>query len=69
MKVTAKTARKSLQTQMRLDGVSDVFINSILGHISRGSAMGDAYTDFTKFDAHIDDLMKNKHYMVREGIL
>ena len=69
VKITAKTARKTLQTQMRVDGVNDVLIDSILGHISRRLSIGDTYTDFTKFNAQIDDLMKNKHYMVTEGIV
>jgi hypothetical protein len=67
--ITAKTARKTLQTQMRVDGVNDVLIDSVLGHMSHSSSIGDVYTDFTKFNPLIDDLMKNKHYMLREGIL
>ena len=69
VKIISKTSRKTLQTQLRLQGVNDVLIDMVFGHISTTSAIGDRYTDFSKFDAQIDDLMKNRHYMVTEGVL
>jgi integrase len=69
MKVTAKTGRKTLQTQFRLRGIDDMIIDMILGHSSRSSKIGDVYTDFEQFDARIRDVMVNKHYMIQENII
>jgi integrase len=66
--ITAKTGRKTVQTQMRLAGVSDFITDTILGHVSNSSAIGDVYTDFELFVPQIEEVMKNKHYMLSERL-
>jgi integrase len=68
MKITAKTGRKTLQTQFRLRGIDDMITNMILGHVT-DSKMADVYTDFEQFDSKIRDVMVNKHYMIQEKII
>jgi integrase len=68
MKITAKTGRKTLQTQFRLRGIDDMITNMILGHVT-DSKMADVYTDFEQFDFKIRDVMVNKHYMIQENII
>ena len=69
MKITAKTGRKTLQTQFRLAGVSDMMIDMVLGHVSRTSKIGDVYTDFEQFDAQVRDVMVNKHFMLTQNVI
>jgi hypothetical protein len=69
MKVTAKTGRRTLQTQFRLRGIDDMITDTVLGHVSGTSKMGDTYTDFEQFDTQIRDVMVNKHYMIQENII
>jgi integrase len=66
--ITAKTGRKTVQTQMRLAGVNDFIIDSILGHISHNSQIGDSYTDFELFIPQIEEVMKKKHYMLSDKL-
>lgn len=67
--ITAKTMRKSFQTQQRLLGTPDIFIDSILGHVSRSSAIGDTYTDKTALREPIRKLMTEEHYMIINGVI
>ena len=67
--ITSYTGRRTVQTQLRLSGVEDVIIDSLLGHVSRTSQMGDHYTDFQKFNEKIKHVMLNEHYMIKAGIL
>ena len=69
MKITAKTGRKTIQTQFRLAGVDDMYTDMILGHVSRTSKIGDIYTDFEQFDAQIRDVMENKHFMLTQNVI
>lgn len=69
MKITAKTGRKTLQTQFRLAGVDDMMTDMVLGHVSRTSRIGDVYTDFEQFDKQIRDVMENKHFMLTENVI
>jgi integrase len=64
--VTSYTGRRTFQTQMRLAGVEDVVIDTILGHTT---TMADRYTDFGKFNEKVKNVMTTEHYMVKAGIL
>lgn len=68
IRITAKTARKTVQTQFRLRGIDDFITDSILGHKSK-SPMADRYTDFQMFDERVRDAMEMKHYMVVDEII
>ncbi len=65
--VTAKTGRRTVESQFRMEGIPDLFIRSILGHTYR--SVSDEYTDFTKLKHAIDDIMNNKHYMILSEVL
>ena len=67
--VTARTFRRVLETQLRLSGVQDIFIDHILGHASQSSKIGDVYTDFTMFKDHIRNVFENQHYMINHNIV
>ena len=67
--VTAKTMRKTFQTQQRLLGTPDIFIDSVLGHVSRSSSIGDVYTDKTELMEPIRKLMLEDHYMIKYGVI
>ena len=65
--VTARTARRTFQTQMRLLNVPDITIRMILGHTDQ--SMSDVYTDWTQFSPIIKEVLVNKHYMIDSGVL
>jgi hypothetical protein len=67
--VTAKTGRRSVQTNFRIAGIPDFVTDAILGHISRSSAIGDQYTDFAMFEPEIRKAMEEQHYMITGGVL
>jgi integrase len=67
--VTAKTGRRTVQTQFRLSGIPDYITDHVLGHVSRSSAIGDIYTDFTLLESQIKNAMVRDHYMVKNGII
>lgn len=67
MKVTAKTGRKTVQTQFRLRKIDDNTIDIIIGHTI--NKIADIYTDFAEFDNMVRDIMVNKHYMIEEKII
>lgn len=69
IKVTAKTLRKSFQTQQRLLGTPDILIDSVLGHVSKTSAIGDIYTDKNELNEPIRELMLKDHYMFYYGVV
>ncbi len=66
--ITAKTGRRTVQTQFRLGGIPDYITDAVLGHVSH-SAMGDRYTDFTQFEPEIRSAMVDRHYMIKNGII
>jgi integrase len=68
VRVTAKTGRRTVQTQFRMSGIPDYITDSVLGHVSR-SATGSIYMDFTQLEAQIRDTMIRDHYMVKNGII
>lgn len=69
IKVTTKTFRKTFQTQERLIGVEDMYIDHIMGHVGN-NPVADIYTDFTTFQDKIREVMTtDKHYMLRYAIL
>lgn len=67
--ITAKVARKTVQTQMRLSGVDDFIIDAILGHESQTSAIGDVYTDQTLLIPKIREALGENHYMIKNNII
>ena len=69
VKVTAKTGRRSVQTNFRISGIPDYITDAVLGHISRSSAIGDQYTDFAMFEPEIRKAMEEQHYMITGGVL
>ena len=72
MKITAKTFRKTFQTQERLLGVSDLFIDAVMGHENKMSKMGNIYTDYTspEFIRQIREVMlTDKHYFIKYGVV
>jgi len=69
VRVTAKTGRRTVQTQFRLSGIPDYITDAVLGHVSRSSAIGDIYTDFTQLEFQIKDAMIRDHYMIKNGII
>jgi integrase len=68
VRVTAKTGRRTVQTQFRLSGIPDYITDHVLGHVSR-SATGDIYMDFTQMETQIKNAMIRDHYMVKNGII
>lgn len=69
VRISAKTARRTFQTQSRLAGIPDHIIDHVLGHASR-SATGDTYyMDHTQLEPQIMDAMIRDHYMVKSGIV
>lgn len=69
MRITAKTARKTVETQMRISDINDFLTDKILGHVSKTSAIGDVYTDFTQVAPLLKDVFINKHYMIVNNII
>ena len=67
MKITAKTGRKTVQTQFRAARIDDMITDMILGHTI--SKIADIYTDFAQLDGMVRDVMVNKHYMITEKII
>ena len=61
LKVTARTGRKTFETQMRKAGVEQWAINFILGHTT---SIPDVYTDWDELREKLRDIMVNKHYMI-----
>lgn len=72
IRVTAKTFRRTFQTQERVLGVPDRIIDLVLGHENSSSRMGDTYTDFTAAgfrDQIRDVLLTDKHYLIKNNII
>ena len=67
--ITAKTGRKTVQTQMRMHGVDDFLTDCILGHVSKSSGIGDVYTDFSFFQGKLQEVMRDKHYIIVDGVI
>jgi integrase len=66
--ITAKTGRRTVQTQFRMSGVPDYITDAVMGHVSN-SPTGDLYMDYTQLESQIKDAMIRNHYMVKGGIL
>jgi integrase len=67
IKTTAKTLRRSFETNHRILGVPQLLVDHVLGH-TKGS-ISDVYTDYTAFEPKLRDFMERGHYMVVNGIL
>lgn len=65
--ITAKTGRRTVQTQFRLSGIPDHITDAILGHVH--SATSEIYMDFTALESQIKEAMTRDHYMIKGGIL
>lgn len=66
--VTARTGRKSVQTNLILGGADGWIVDAILGH-SNTNSIADTYTDFTMYQSKIKDVLVNKHYLITEEII
>ena len=69
IRVTAKTLRRTVQTNQRLLGSPDVAIDHVLGHVSKSSSMGDIYTDQTMLEPVLREMMEKNHYMIVGGVI
>lgn len=68
--VTSRVFRKTFQTNQRIIGTPDLYVDHILGHISKSSAIGDVYTSWDMLIPRIRELMTtNEHYMIRNGVI
>jgi len=70
--ITAKTLRRTLQTQNRVNGVADIVTDAILGHESSGHAMAGVYTDYSSpsFISKIREAMTTDlHYMIQHHLI
>jgi site-specific recombinase XerD len=61
LKVTARTARKTFETQMRARGVEQWAINFLLGHTT---TIPDVYTDWGVLTEYLREIMVEKHYLL-----
>lgn len=61
LQVTARTARKTFETQMRKRGVEQWAINFILGHTT---TIPDVYTDWGELREYLRNIMEDKHYLL-----
>jgi integrase len=59
---TSRTGRKSVQTNLTMDGIEGWIVDAILGHKNRNS-IADTYTDFSMYESRIKDVFVNNHYM------
>lgn len=62
LKVTAKTARKTFETQMRFAGVEQWMISYWLGH---KTSIPDIYTDYNLLLPIIEKEVVSKHYLLK----
>jgi len=60
-KITARTARKTFETQMRKAGVEQWKIDFLMGHTTDIPAV---YTDWTELLEDLREIMEEKHYML-----
>lgn len=65
--VTPKVGRKTVETQLRLVGVDDLYIRAILGHTHQ--SISDVYTDYLMIAPTIRDILETKHYMITERVI
>ena len=61
MNITARTARKTFETQMRKAGVEQWAINFILGHTT---TIPDIYTDWGELREYLRTIMSKNHYLL-----
>jgi len=66
-KITARSARKTFETQMRKLDIEQWKIDAILGHTN--NKIRDVYTDWTQLLEELRDIMENKHYMIVHKII
>ena len=67
IEITAKTARKTFETQMRNLGIEQWKINFLLGH---AVDIPSIYTDWTQILFELRKIIETKHYMrsILEGV-
>ena len=68
VKITARTGRKTVQTNMILNGIEGWIVDTILGH-QNTTSIADTYTDFTMYESKIREALVDKHYMITEEII
>ena len=62
IRVTAKTARRTFQTQMRKAGVEEWMIDFLLGH---ATTIPDIYSDYLELLEDLREPMERRHYLLR----
>ena len=60
-KITARTARKTVETQFRKRGIEQWKIDAILGHTTK---IPDIYSDWTELLEDLRVIMEEKHYLL-----
>jgi len=59
--ITAKTARKTFETQMRMQSIDQWKIDFLLGHATK---VPDIYSDWTQLLEELRKVVETKHYMI-----
>lgn len=62
LRITAKTARKTFETQMRKAGIEQWKINFLMGHTT---TIPDIYSDWTELLEDLRVVMEREHYLLR----
>jgi integrase len=65
--VTPKVGRKTVETQLRIANVDDLYIRAILGHTH--ATISDVYTDYLMLAPKLKEVLETKHYMITEKVL
>jgi site-specific recombinase XerD len=65
--VTSKTGRRSFETEERMLGVDKDVIDLILGHANE--RVGDIYTDWSRWEGLVRDVLENRHYLLLSDVL
>ena len=68
VRITSRVARKSVQTNLRIDGTAEWIIDEILGHENKNS-IANTYVDFTMTEPIIKEVLVNNHYLIKHGVI
>lgn len=67
VRVTSKTGRRSFETEERMLGIDKDVIDLILGHAN--SRVGDIYTDWSRWEGLVRDVLENRHYLLLSDVI
>ena len=68
VKITSRVARKSVQTNLRIEGVDEWIVDEVLGHENKYS-IANTYVDFTMTEPVIKEALVNNHYLIKHGVI